>query len=290
MLSHLAAKEVSMRLGAPIIAATHTADAWADAVRAAGYTAAYCPLDDTADEATIADYARAAAERDIVIAEVGAWGNNPISPDPSIAQASIAACAARLRLADAIGARCCVNVSGSRGARWDGPHRDNLTPATLDLVVCSVQVIIDQAAPQRAVYCLEMMPWMAPDSAECYLELLARVDRPQFAVHVDPVNLLCSPWAYDHNGELIQDIFRRLGPRVRSCHAKDARLRETLTFHVDEVLPGEGALDYDTYLTELARLDPDTPLMVEHLRTPDEYTRAVAFIRGRCEALGISLH
>jgi sugar phosphate isomerase/epimerase len=59
---------------------------------------------------------------------------------------------------------------------------------------------------------------------------------------------------------------------------------------VDEVLPGEGALDYDTYLTELARLDPDTPLMVEHLRTPDEYTRAVAFIRGRCEALGISLH
>jgi len=278
-----------MRLGAPVSADAHTPDAWAAAVRAAGYSAAYCPLDVTADDATVAAYAQAAAEHDIVIAEVGAWAHNPVSADPAVAEAGVAACAERLRLADRIGARCCVNVAGSRSARWDGPHPDNLTPAHVERVVRAVQAIIDRACPERAAYCLEMMPWMPPNSASSYLDLLARVDRPAFAVHVDPVNLMCSPQAYYGNGALITDLFARLGPWVRSCHAKDTRLREELTFHIDEAAPGEGALDYDAYLTALDRLDPDTPLMIEHLRTPEEYARAAAFIRGRCAALGIVL-
>jgi hypothetical protein len=31
-----------------------------------------------------------------------------------------------LALADEIGSLCCVNISGSRGSQWDGPHPDNL--------------------------------------------------------------------------------------------------------------------------------------------------------------------
>ena len=210
-----------MRLGAPIFDHDDTPQAWAAAVRAAGYSAAYCPVDEHADDGIVAAYAQAAAAHDIIIAEVGAWGYNPVSPDPAVAEAGVAGCAARLRLADRIGARCCVNVSGSRGNRWDGPHRDNLSPDTIALVVRTVQAIIDRAEPEHTSYCLEMMPWMAPDSAARYLELLARVNRPAFAVHIDPVNLMCSPQAYFGNGALIRDLIARLGPRVRSCHAKD---------------------------------------------------------------------
>ena len=76
-------------------------------------------------------------------------------------------------MADEIGARCCVNIAGSRGAKWDGPHPADLTPETFDLIVQSVREIIDAVKPTRAFYTLETMPWMYPDSADSYL----RADR-----------------------------------------------------------------------------------------------------------------
>jgi hypothetical protein len=38
-------------------------------------------------------------------------------------------------------------------------------------------------------------------------------------------------------------------------------------------------LDYATFLRELDRLDPDTPLMLEHLKTPDDHHLAANHIR-----------
>ena len=107
-----------MRLGGPVFAKTDDPQVWARAVRQAGYTAAYCPVDETADDQTVRAYERAAQEADIVIAEVGAWQSNPISPDDDIRRTSIAYQQERLALADRIGARCCVNVAGSRGDLW----------------------------------------------------------------------------------------------------------------------------------------------------------------------------
>ncbi len=49
---------------------------------------------------------------------------------------------------------------------------------------------------------------------------------------------------------------------------------------LDEVRPGLGRLDYAVYLANLAQLDPDTPLMLEHLATEHEYQLAAAYIRG----------
>ena len=40
-------------------------------------------------------------------------------------------------------------------------------------------------------------------------------------------------------------------------------------------------------LTELDRLDPDTPILVEHLTTDAEYAAAVAHIRSVAGALGL---
>ena len=44
--------------------------------------------------------------------------------------------------------------------------------------------------------------------------------------------------------------------------------------HMDEVLPGTGRLDYKAYLKGLAALPGDMPLMIEHLRTAEEYVKA----------------
>jgi len=277
-----------MRLGGPVFARDLDPDAWAAAARAQGYRAANCPIKADADDATVAAYVRAAREADIVIAEVGAW-SNPISPDEAARRQAIAYCQGQLALADRIGARCCVNIAGSRGEQWDGPSPDNLSAVTFDLIVETVRAIIDGVRPTRSHYALETMPWVYPDSAESYERLIAAIDRPAFGVHLDPVNLISSPQRYFRNGDLIRDCFRRLGPRVLSCHAKDILLSTKLTVHLDEVRPGLGALDYGAYLTELDRLPADTPLMLEHLPDEEEYRLAAAHIRGVARELKIAL-
>jgi sugar phosphate isomerase/epimerase len=272
-----------MRLGGPVLDKYADPGEWAAAVRGLGYRAAYCPVGPDAATETVAAYGRAARDSDIVIAEVGVW-NNPLSPGEPTRKAALAKCRACLALAESIGARCCVNIAGSRGAKWDGPCRDDLT-----LIVESVRSVIDEVRPTRTFYTLEPMPWMYPDSADSYLALLAAVDRKQFGVHFDPVNLVSSPATYFANGRMIRDFIAKLGPRIRSCHAKDTVLREQLTVHLDEVRPGCGQLDYHVYLRELARLPGDVPLMLEHLSDAAEYRAAAEYVRGIARGEGISL-
>ncbi|MCX6360444.1 MAG: sugar phosphate isomerase/epimerase [Armatimonadetes bacterium] len=267
-----------MRLGGPIFAPAADPAAWVAAHRAEGYTAAFCPLGPDADDAAVAAYERAAREAGIVIAEVGAW-SNPMSPDEATRKAAIENCKRQLHLADRIGARCCVNIAGSLGAQWDGPHPANLTRPAFDQIVQTVRGIIDAVHPSRSFYTLETMPWMYPDSPESYADLIKAIDRRAFAVHLDPVNLVCSPQRYFGNADLLRACFKKLGPHIRSCHAKDIILRSNLTTHLDEVVPGQGGLDYGVYLTELSKLAPDIPLMMEHMAKPEEYRAAAAHIR-----------
>lgn len=275
-----------MRLGAALSKTYHDPEAWATELRREGYTAAVWPLGDEAGEEEIRAYAAAAAKAGVLLAEVGAW-SNPIGPDERARKEAIEFCRRRLALADRIGALCCVNIAGSRGEKWDGPHPENLTRETFDLIVESVRAIIDAAKPTRTYYTLEPMPWVYPHTVESYLALISAVDRPRFAVHLDPVNLVWSPERFYANGALIQDCFARLGPYIKSCHAKDIVLREELTVHLEEVRPGLGGLDYRAYLAAIARMDPDLPLIIEHLPAGEDYAAAAGHIRAVAEEMGV---
>ncbi|MDX9975145.1 MAG: sugar phosphate isomerase/epimerase [FCB group bacterium] len=275
-----------MRLGGPVFGDTATPEKWVEGVRRHGYGAAYCPVDEKAPEDAVRAYETAAREANIVIAEVGAW-SNPLDPDPAKAASALAQCKEKFALADRIGARCCVNISGSCGEPWDGPHADNLTQDTFDRIVAYVRDIVDTVKPLRTFYTLEPMPWMYPDSADSYLALLKAIDRERFGVHLDPANLLCSPQRYYGSGALIRECFEKLGPHIRSCHAKDIALSTRLTTHLDEVRAGLGGMDYRVFLRELDKMDGDMPLMLEHLSTPEDYHLAAEHIRGVAKAEGL---
>jgi sugar phosphate isomerase/epimerase len=277
-----------MRLGAPLPNVFDSPETWIAALRERGYRAAYCPLAPDADDGTVAAYAAAARDADIVIAEVGAW-SNPLSPDDATRDAALERCARSLDLAERIGARCCVNIAGSRGEKWDGPHPDDLRDDTFALIVDTVRSIIDAVRPTRTCYTLEPMPWMYPDSPDSYLQLLDAIDRPAFAVHLDPVNWVNSPQRYFANAALIRESVAKLGPHIRSCHAKDIVLRPQLTVHLDEVRPGAGALDYAVLLRELQRLGPDLPLMLEHLPDEESYRAGAAYVREVARREGVPL-
>lgn len=277
-----------MRLGGPVFIEQPEPERWVAELQRLGYRAAYCPVKHDAAAETVRTFAEAAAAAGIVIAEVGAW-SNPISRDDDERRRAIAYCQSQLALADEIGARCCVNIAGSRSARWDGPHAENLTAATFDLIVETTRAIVDAVRPVRTYFTLETMPWSYPDSAQNYVRLLRAIDRPAVAVHLDPANLISSPQIYFANAALIRDCFDKLGPWIKSCHAKDILLAETMTVHLSEVRPGLGKLDYAVFLHELARLDPETPLMLEHLPDEAEYGAAAAYIRSVAERQGLQL-
>jgi sugar phosphate isomerase/epimerase len=278
-----------VRLGGPLFEPYEDPLQWVEQLKRLGFRAAYCPVDPGEDDLVVSAYERAARENDIVIAEAGAW-SNPLSTDPVQAAEAMATCMAGLDLADRIGANCCVNISGSRNETyWAGPHPDNLSPGIFDLVVENTRKIIDAVKPKRSFFALEAMPWAFPDSASTYLQLIDAVDRTHFGVHLDPVNMITSVRTYFSNGELIREMFARLGPWVKSCHAKDITLRQDNYIpQLDELRPGLGSLDYVVYLQELAKL-PDIPLMMEHLDSAEEYQKAASHIRSVAKSIQIEI-
>ena len=275
-----------MRLGGPVRHETGDPDAWVAQLRLKRYGAAVLPLNHTADPELVQEYAAAARDAGITIGEVGAW-SNPISRNDEQRLAAIDFCQKQLALAEAVGARCCVNIAGSRSEEWAGPHRDTLSEETFDLIVETTRAIIDAVKPTRTYYTLEAMPWIFPDSPESYVRLIEAIDRDRFAVHLDPVKIVNSPERDYRNGDFIRECFRLLGQWIRSCHAKDTRMGTGLTVHIDEVQPGLGTLDYAVFLRELDRLDPDTSLIMEHLETPEDYDAAAEYIRGVASREGL---
>ncbi len=91
--------------------------------------------------------------------------------------------------------------------------------------------------------------------------------------------MINSPERFFNSATMIHDFVVQLGPQIRACHIKDITLAERLTVHLDEVRPGAGQLDYARLLGDLATLEPDMPVMLEHLPSEEEYTLAAEFVR-----------
>jgi sugar phosphate isomerase/epimerase len=277
-----------MRFGAPLFTKSNDPDAWIQELKKRGYSAAYCPVSSDQSDSVVHAYEQAAKQANIVIAEVGAW-SNPLSMDNSVRKKAIQFNEEQLDLADRIGAACCVNIVGSRGEQWDGHHPDNLTKDTFALIVDTVREIIDEVRPSRTFYTLEAMQWMYPDSPDTYLELLDAINRKTFAVHLDPVNLINCPRKYYDNAGLIKECFQKLGPYIKSCHAKDIVMDQTPTVHLHETRPGKGNLDYRVLLSEINKLEPNSPMLLEHLTSEEEYQLAAGYIRNVANEIGVDL-
>jgi sugar phosphate isomerase/epimerase len=276
-----------VRLSSPLPRTFDSAEGWIALLRARGFRTAYWPLDDDAPVSEVDAYAAAAAEAGISIAEIGAWQANPLSPDDATRAAGLERCKAQLALADRVSARCCVNIAGSTTGTWDGPHPESLSADTFALIVDSVREIVDAVGPGRSYYTLEPMPYLLPDSPDRYLELLRAIDRPRFAVHLDPVNMINTPAKLYANAAFLRECFDKLGPHVRAVHAKDMTITNALTLDMPERRPGLGEIDFHAFIREMQRLDPDTPFLVEHLDSDEEYVAAVAHVRGVAAELGV---
>ena len=289
---------MAVRLGGPI-AYDGDPETYARAHVEFGYRAAYMPNIKLENRAEIAAIANAMAAADVVIAEGGAW-KNLIAHDDATRKANLEFAIHQLALADEMGAGACVAYHGTAGHSGDpwqlsdnydyGPHPDNQSDAGFQRAVDTARYVIDAVKPKRTKFSLEMVPWLVTDTPQNYLKLLRAIDRPQFGAHIDAANMVISPRLYFNSGRMISEGFALLGPWIVSCHAKDIVMKGgpgNISFHMDEVVPGEGNLDYVAYLTEIDRLGRDVPLMLEHFDQPG-YKRGLAHIKRIAAEVGVT--
>lgn len=278
-----------MRLGIGTTLAHADPEDWARTMADWGCGAAAAPVDCSAEPQRLSAYLAAAKAYDLPIGEVGVW-KNTLSPDETQRRQAVRFAQGQLALAEEIGARCCVNITGNAGnGLWDQYSPENDTADTYALIVDTVRAIVDAVHPKRTFYTLECMPWMQPDSPESCLNLLRDVDRPAFGVHLDYTNMVNSMQRWRGLPQFIRACFEKLGPHIKSVHAKDIALQNTLPLCIREVPPGRGGVDFGLVLRLAEALGPDTTVFVEHLNTPGEYRDAVAFLRQTAAQNGIPL-
>lgn len=273
-----------MLLGGTVTGEFHDPTEWEQLLVRSGFKAITAPFTCEDDEETINRYVEIIRKHNVKISEIGVWRNTLAGPiDFAVGQ---------LKLADRLEIGCCVNISGTKsGLRWDCADPSNYDEENYKDIVRSIQNIIDDAAPKRAFYTVEPMPWMIPDGPDVYLQLIKDVNRKQFAVHMDFVNMIHSPRRFLCANEFIRECFSKLGPMIKSTHIKDSRMSLTgYTTHIDECPPGQGELDYPAILKILDDYLPkDGAILLEHMSTFEEYDQAFQFVKRAAQMAGVIL-
>jgi sugar phosphate isomerase/epimerase len=272
-----------VRLGGPIFLKSDDPREMAKEHRRLGYTAAYCPNGDPSE------IRKAFAAEDVIISEVGAW-RNMLDTNPQKRAENLHYVADRLQLAEAVGARCCVDIAGSFDPNlWYGPNPKNLSKEFFDATVENCRKLIDEVKPKNTKFSIEMMPWSLPDGPDAYVKLIHAVDRKAFGVHLDVCNVINTPDRFYRNSEVISECFQKLRPWILSCHGKDLTwvTDKEYNIHFKETIPGRGKINYATYLKELTTVD--APLMLEHLDTAEEYTEAREYVRRIAQESGVKI-
>ena len=270
----------SIRLGGPIFHPSHDPEELALAHKKLGYRAAYCPHVSLDDKDRIRDVARAFAKHGVLLAEVGRWVNL-LEADPRKHSENLAKVTEGLALAEAIGARCCVDIAGSFNAKvWFGPHPDNLSQRFLRRGRGKrPQDHRRRPTPAGEIH-LRSDGLGVARLARRLSENDPAVDRPAFGVHLDPCNLVNSPGHFYDTTGVAQRVFRQARPLDRQLPRQGHRLVEPAgnAGAPGRGLAGQGVLDYATCLRRLAALPADVPLMLEHLKTAEEYDQVRQYI------------
>jgi sugar phosphate isomerase/epimerase len=133
-------------------------------------------------------------------------------------------------------------------------------------------------------------------SVERLARLRAEVGSRRLKVLIDPVNLVTQDTYYD-TAPLLHRLFDALGDHVISAHAKDTCMSggqrnergRLAVCHLDEEIPGQGTLDYPTFLRRLDALGHEVVSYVEHLASQDDIVVALRHIRHVAGQQGIAL-
>jgi sugar phosphate isomerase/epimerase len=247
-----------------------------------------------ATESMISELRAALKEHDVEIFEVGGY-RNILHTEESVRQENLNYLARCIEIADRIGCRMVGTITGSRnpeGNKWSdnyAVHPDNWTLETWKLTVSGLKQILKDTAGMKAVLGLEAQITTNLDGPVAHRNLMEDVGDPRCKVNLDPANMIHLANHF-HTTELLNQCFDLLGENIYGCHAKDSYVvPHTQTVYVQEVCPGRGSVDYETYLARLSRLKWSRALLPEHFPS-DQNPEAYAYIRKVAAKVGVKIY
>lgn len=211
-----------------------------------------------------------------------------IHPDESRRKEAVRSLQAALRIAGWLGSRSIDTGPGSMNPRgpWF-PHPDNWTPVARRQLIRSLRECA-QAAEDAGVYLgLEAHQLVTLRSPEVTRDVLDAVDSPWVRCDLDPANWITLETGFD-TGLAIDHMFDVLGGHIVSGHAKDSRVEDRLTVHIDACSPGTGNLDFATYFRRMEALDPSYPLIVEGA-SYEQWPEASAYLHRVADEAGVRI-
>jgi len=259
--------------------------------REKGFTAAYAPQIDWRDKELVRATRKAFEKENVLLAEVGYW-ENIMDTDPQTRKFHRDKMLDALYLAEELGARCAVNIWGSycHGNGNSKHDAGNFSEDAFAAAVDMARYFIDTVNPKTAFFAYEIFPFDIVDTAEHIQRLVKAVDRKQFGVHFDLVNMISDPYKYFYHTEILDEMVKTLGDKIVSCHVKDIKLKEpAISVILEEVPAGQGIVDIGAFAAAIDKLPGDTPFMMEHLASEAEYDAAAAYIRGEAAKKGVKI-
>jgi len=228
-------------------------------------------------------------EHDVVVFEVGGY-TNLIHPDVKTRRENLKNLASAIEAADKVGCPMVGTISGSRDpVDFFNVHPDNWTLETWNLLVESVRQVLKDTAGMKAAIGMEAQVTTNIDGPRAHKRLIDDVGDPRLGVNLDPTNMI-SLATYYHTTELLHECFDLLGENILGAHAKDTYIwPDKQTVHVQEVCPGRGVMDYETYLVRLSRMKWPRTLLPEHLPA-EQYPEAAAYIRKVAARVGVKMY
>ena len=207
-------------------------------------------------------------------------------PDPAFRQAEVDKEKRWIDMAAGLGASYCRVLSGQR--RPELSREEGLRYAAECIRAC-----LPHAADRGVTLILENHYkdgyWQHPEfaqKAELFLDLVSRIDHPNFSVNYDPSNTLLA-------GEDPLDLLRRVKHRVLTMHASDRylaegtlddlRREEDVAGYAKRLRHGEvgrGMNDYDAIFRELRGVGFDGWISIEDgVEGIDQLRRSAEFLR-----------
>lgn len=228
-------------------------------------------------------------EYGVTLFEFGGYVNM-LHPDTATRESELKILTVCIETAEKFGCPMVGTISGSRDPHPYGinPHPDNWTLATWKMLVAGVKQVLKDTSGSRVALGMEAQVTTNLDSPKAHRRLMEDVGDDRCVVNLDPVNMV-SFERYFHTTELIEECFDLLGEKIYGCHAKDSYVwPDKQTVQVQEVCPGRGVLDYETYLVRMSRMKWPRTIHPEHL-PEDQYSEAEAYIRKVAKKVGVTI-
>ena len=213
---------------------------------------------------------------------------NIIDPDPAKAQNNRTQIVKAVELAERMGLRHVLTHTGGRNPKGkDIAHPDNWTRETWEMSVAAIKQILKDTSGSKIPLAVEAVNSCNNNTPQSHVRLKKDVGDPRVKVTLDPTNML-HPGVVFRTTELINLCFDLLSDDICYAHSKDVVWGGMLP-GLDWVIPGTGAMDYETYLVRMSRLKEPRPLFIEFLPT-EQYPIAKKNLEDIAKKVGVTIY